>query len=288
MLPSGATTGSPRDTNRDTASWVTTTARPLPGAGSGWEGSQSGQPPLAFLPEQRRSWASCLRRPRCMADRLPLPRDLRPVATGLPAVNNRPQTPNVSTVSPATTSPTRDPGRMLQTSRDGAEVGLQASSHQAPVLQPCSRLPPSGRQPAPGRRGSGLVWLLRRPRRWSWALRRRRPRGGCEASSSPARWAGGRRGWARRGYRGPGPWPARSAAARSPSCCRCTRRFRTATTPSTAPSSSSAAGSRRAVPACEVRPPQTPTCGLGSCGCPWLFELCDLTAIRLVADLVSP
>lgn len=163
MLPSGATTGSPRDTNRDTASWVTTTARPLPGAGSGWEGSQSGQPPLAFLPEQRRSWASCLRRPRCMADRLPLPRDLRPVATGLPAVNNRPQTPNVSTVSPPTTSPTRDPGRMLQTSRDGAEVGLQASSHQAPVLQPCSRLPPSGRQPAPGRRGSGLAWLRRRP-----------------------------------------------------------------------------------------------------------------------------
>lgn len=86
----------------------------------------------------------------------------------------------------------------------------------------------------------------------SWASWRRHRPGGCAATTFQARWAGGRRGWARPGCRGPRSWPARCAAARWPSCCSCTRRCPTAPTPSTAASSSSAAGRRRAAPACAV------------------------------------
>lgn len=112
----------------------------------------------------------------------------------------------------------------------------------------------------PGRRCGGsrrhTPWRPPAAGRWSWASRRRRPRGGCAASSSPARWAGGRRGWAQPGCRGPRSWPARCAAARWPSCCSCTRRCPAAPTPSTAASSSSAVGRRRAAPVCAVRVPR--------------------------------
>lgn len=131
----------------------------------------------------------------------------------------------------------------------------------APPFSLLRSFPPSVTLPVPrGPRSSGAEttqpdasrtpWLL--SGRWSWASPRRHRPGGCAASSSRAKWAGGPRGSVWRGCRGPGRWRARAAAARSPSCCRCTRRCPAGTTPSTAASFSSAVGSRRAAPACEV------------------------------------
>lgn len=116
---------------------MTTTGKLLPGVLSRWEGSQSGEPPLASLPEQWCSWASCLRWAWLACQTISCFRvTLRPMAMGLPAVDNRPQRPNVSTLSQGTTSPTHDPGH----TQEGAEVGLQTSS--CPRLRSSNRLSP--------------------------------------------------------------------------------------------------------------------------------------------------